>query len=237
MSPRRLTREDGTTLAVAVEGAGPTALLLHGFTLSSAMWTENGVAPALAGRFRVVAPDLRGHGDSDRPADPAAYGRRMVADIGAVLDAEGAERAHLVGFSLGAELALAFAAGAPGRAASLTLIGSGWSDAEVLEFYGMFDAYARDGGVPGTEAEIAALSAVAASVGEVVDLPRDAVAAVACPVRGIVGERDPERRYLERLIGTAPDYALEVIAGEDHEGSWRHPSLPGRIGRILDAAA
>ena len=59
-------------------GNGPGLVLLHGFPQTAHMWRK--VMPALADRFTVVAPDLRGYGDSDRPA--GGYDKRtMAADV------------------------------------------------------------------------------------------------------------------------------------------------------------
>ena len=65
-----LTR-DGVALYYEVHGAGPTLLLSHGFSATSAMW--QGQIAALAATHQLVLWDMRGHGQSDYPADPAAY--------------------------------------------------------------------------------------------------------------------------------------------------------------------
>ena len=58
---------DGATIHVRLAGSGPPLLLLHGFPQSNAVWHK--IAPDLAKRFTVVAPDLRGYGFSSKPAD------------------------------------------------------------------------------------------------------------------------------------------------------------------------
>jgi len=61
---------DGVTINCAIGGSGPPVLLLHGYPQNHLMWRD--VAPALAGDHTVVMADLRGYGDSDKPApDPA----------------------------------------------------------------------------------------------------------------------------------------------------------------------
>ena len=70
----------GTDIAVAVAGSGPPLLLLHGFPQTMAMWHR--VAPLLTDYFTVVCADLRGYGDSGRPAsgpDHAGYSKRAMA--------------------------------------------------------------------------------------------------------------------------------------------------------------
>ncbi|MBX3026354.1 2-succinyl-5-enolpyruvyl-6-hydroxy-3-cyclohexene-1-carboxylic-acid synthase [bacterium] len=128
--PRALAA-NGVRYAVREWGDGPPLLLLHGFTGSGALWEEH--ARRLAARFHVVAPDLLGHGDSDAPADAARYAmRRAVDDLAALLDALALERVHLLGYSLGGRLALAFAVEQPARVASLILEGAspGIADAD-----------------------------------------------------------------------------------------------------------
>lgn len=67
---KRHLKVSGGDLAYVDEGDGPPAVLLHGFPTSSHLWRD--LVPILAPRFRAVAPDLLGYGDSDKPEDPAA---------------------------------------------------------------------------------------------------------------------------------------------------------------------
>jgi epoxide hydrolase 4 len=95
---------NGIRLHCVVEGEGPLVLLLHGFPETSRAWRKQ--MPALAKRFRVVAPDLRGFGASDKPKGIAAYRTSVVADdIVALIHAFDAERAHVVGHDWGGGVA------------------------------------------------------------------------------------------------------------------------------------
>ena len=83
---------DGVSIHYEVTGSGPAILLSHGFGASSHMFRPN--AAALATDHTLITWDQRGHGRSDSPADPAAYSSALaVADMAAILDAAGAERA------------------------------------------------------------------------------------------------------------------------------------------------
>lgn len=98
------------------------ALLLHGFTSSSRTWSL--VAPLLAQRYRVLLPDMRGHGDSERPL--TGYDIPQLAhDAVAFLDALGVAQAHLIGVSLGSFVAQQAAADHPERFPTLVLVASG----------------------------------------------------------------------------------------------------------------
>jgi len=106
------------------DGSRTPLLLTHGFSASGAMWAAN--VGALDTDRRVVTWDMRGHARSDAPGDPGAYGvEQSVADMAALLDAAGADRAVLAGMSLGGYLSLAFYAQRPERVAGLILIDTG----------------------------------------------------------------------------------------------------------------
>lgn len=111
----------GTTIACAIGGAGPPLLLLHGFPQTHALWRR--IAPALARTHKVICPDLRGYGASDKPAGAEAMTfRAMGADQLALMSALGAERFHLAGHDRGARTAHRMALDAPDRVASLALM-------------------------------------------------------------------------------------------------------------------
>ena len=115
---------DGATLRVARGGAGPPVVLLHGYPQTHAMWHL--MAPELARRHTVVAPDLRGYGESARPpAGPgdAGYSKRATgADILAVMDALGHERFAVVGHDRGGRVGHRLALDHPHRITRLCVI-------------------------------------------------------------------------------------------------------------------
>jgi pimeloyl-ACP methyl ester carboxylesterase len=115
---------DGITLhARDWGGGGQAVVLLHGLASNARIW--DGVAPRLVGAgLRVVAVDLRGHGDSDQPAD--GYGFETVGrDLEAALAALGLALPLLAGHSWGASVALQYAAARPGAVAGLALVDGG----------------------------------------------------------------------------------------------------------------
>lgn len=98
---------DGVNLYYEAHGQGPVILLTHGYSATSQMW--RGQIDALSDRFCVVVWDMRGHGDSDYPTDDSPYTEEAtVADMAALLDTVGAERAIVGGLSLGGYMSLAF---------------------------------------------------------------------------------------------------------------------------------
>lgn len=100
-------------------GAGETVILIHGLGANLAFWFMS-VARVLARDYHIVCYDLRGHGASPMP-DRDYRLPHMVADLGALMDQIGVERAHVVGHSFGARVALAQAVMEPQRQASLTV--------------------------------------------------------------------------------------------------------------------
>lgn len=113
---------NGVDLYVEDHGDGTPVLLLHGWPDSARLWRHQ--VPELTGAgYRVIVPDLRGFGRSDRPEGVEAYKmRESVADINALLDALDIGQAHVVGHDWGAALAWVTAAMLPHRVRSLTAI-------------------------------------------------------------------------------------------------------------------
>lgn len=115
-APRRI-RTAGAEINVAVGGSGPPLLLLHGNPLTHVSWHK--VAPGLAESFTVVAPDLRGYGDSSKPdggPDHAAYTFRAMADDNVeVMAALGFGRFSVAGHDRGARVAFRMALDHPER--------------------------------------------------------------------------------------------------------------------------
>ena len=102
------------------QGTGESLVLLHGNGEDSAYFEHQ--VPYLAGLFRVIAVDTRGHGKSPRGTAPFTLAQ-FADDLGAFLDGSGIASAHLLGFSDGANVALLFALANPGRVRSLVLDG------------------------------------------------------------------------------------------------------------------
>jgi pimeloyl-ACP methyl ester carboxylesterase len=118
----------GYRRAFRLAGAGPPVVLVHGIGDSSATWAP--VLAALSRRHLVIAPELLGHGSSDKPrADYSVAGyANGVRDLLGVL---GVERATLVGHSLGGGVAMQFAYQFPERTERLVLVGSGGAGPDV----------------------------------------------------------------------------------------------------------
>ena len=125
-----------------IGGSGPPVLLLHGYPQTHVMWHR--VAPALARTFTVVAPDLRGYGDSDKPpggTDHSAYCKRTsAADQVAAMAALGFDRFAVVGHDRGARVAHRLTLDHPDRVTRLAIL-------DILPTYDTFASVDREFGL------------------------------------------------------------------------------------------
>lgn len=124
VTERRL-QANGLTFNLAEAGSGPPVLLLHGFPDCWQLWRHQLPALAEAGH-RVIAPDLRGFGGTDKPEKVEDYEMRtLVGDAVGLLDALGVDRAAVVGHDWGAALAWMVATFAPDRVSRLVAVSVG----------------------------------------------------------------------------------------------------------------
>ena len=117
---------DGAKIHYVVYGTGEPVVLIHGYGVSAEInWQLPGILPLLAKSHQVIALDVRGHGDSDKPHDPAQYGVKMADDVVGLLDHLQIRTAHMIGYSMGGFILLKLMVGRPERFRSAILGGSG----------------------------------------------------------------------------------------------------------------
>jgi pimeloyl-ACP methyl ester carboxylesterase len=150
--PDQVIAANDVTLAVSDDGAGIPVVLLHGLSASRRYVVMGSQALQRAGH-RVVAYDARGHGASSPASSPEAYGyEELTADLVAVLDELGIERAVLAGVSMGAHTILRLALEQPERVAALAVITPGYDpvefdDPQRLAHWDALSEALRDGGI------------------------------------------------------------------------------------------
>ena len=130
---------DGVRIRYDVVGEGRPIVLLGGWGCDRSWWEHAGFLERLAPRFRLLNIDLRGQGESDKPHDPAAYrAERVIEDVLAVTDAEGAERFAVWGLSYGGWYGWMVADARPDRVAALIRSGSTDTEPESEEEWTRF---------------------------------------------------------------------------------------------------
>src|SRR3954451_14736853 len=197
---------DGVKIHYEVHGNGPTLLLTHGYSSTSAMW--KGQIEALSKQHRLVLWDMRGHGQSDYPDDPAAYSEALTAgDMEALLDTVGARTAIVGGLSLGGYMSLAFYRTHPNRVRALLIIdtGPGFKKDDARE---VWNKRARDTGDRFDREGLEVLKSASRERSGVTH--RDA-SGLARAARGMLTQRDA------RVIESLPDIKVPslVVVGAD----------------------
>ena len=204
------------------EAGGPPVVLLHAFPLHSGMWQPQ--FEALAGRRRLIAPDLKGFGGSDAPDDPGQYSMEGYADeLAGLLDHLGVERVVLGGLSLGGYVAFAFVRRHRARVAALVLADTR-AEADTPEVRDRRDKQLRqlaeEGTDPVIEAQLAALLSdhTRQHRPDVVEQARGLMAAN--PAAGFVGALEAMKRRPDVSDELAAiDVPTLVVVGEDDKVS------------------
>jgi pimeloyl-ACP methyl ester carboxylesterase len=122
--PDHFFDSNGVQIRYVEQGTGSPVVMLHGYTgTSDRHFIASGVFAQVAKDHRAIAMDLRAHGKSGKPHDPAAYGDEMANDVVRLLDHLKIQKAHIVGYSLGAIIAGRLVTINPDRLLSVAFIG------------------------------------------------------------------------------------------------------------------
>jgi pimeloyl-ACP methyl ester carboxylesterase len=136
----RFFDSSGVQIRYVEQGQGPAIVMMHGYTGTlDRHFIANGVFANLAKDHRAIAIDLRGHGKSGKPHDPKAYGEEMARDVVRLLDHLKIQRAHVLGYSLGAFIAGRVATLHPERLMSVVYVAG-----LPLRDMSFMDKFARD---------------------------------------------------------------------------------------------
>jgi len=235
----------GVRIHYTVEGKGEPVLLIHGYSVNAERnWGAPGVIRGLADRYQVIAIDNRGHGQSEKPHDPAAY-TNMAEDSVRLLDHMKIRRAHVVGYSMGGFITTVLLADHPDRLLTATLGGAGWRSPEELKAQaGRMNILAESleqgkglaplilalnpvGQAPPNAEQIEtinkglmanndplALAAVARAMRN--EVPESKIRANKVPTLALIGELDPLKAGVDRLDGLMPHLKIVVIPGANH---------------------
>ena len=238
---------DGARLAYREMGEGRALVLIHGFFSTALVnWVRYGHAAKLAARgYRVIMPDLRGHGASARPHDPAAYPPDVLADDGfALIEHLGLTDYDLGGYSLGGRttLRMLVRGASPKRAivagmgleGMLHTGGRGTYFRRVLMHPGSF---ARGSSEWMTEAFLKTVGgdpeALLNVLDTFVDTPREALARIETPTLVLVGAEDDDNGSAEALAAALPAGRYSVVPG-NHMSAVTRPELGSAMVEFLD---
>ncbi|USI74946.1 alpha/beta fold hydrolase [Sphingomonas morindae] len=139
----------GSTMTVRILGSGPALLLAHGYLFDHEMWAPQ--IAALAARYRLILPDLWGHGGSGALPSTTRDMRDLAGHHLALLDHLGVDRCALVGLSLGGMWSAELALMAPGRVSALVLLATSLAAEPAASrdaYFGMLDLVADSGTIP-----------------------------------------------------------------------------------------
>lgn len=223
---------NGIEIAYLDEGSGEPVLLIHGFASNvGTNWVDTGWVRTLTDAgYRAIAYDNRGHGRSAKLYDQEDYGAPVMAeDARRLLDHLGIERAHVMGYSMGARIAAFLALAHPGRVRSLVFGGLGINMvrgvagtgpvARALEAESIddvtnptartFRAFAEQ-----TQSDLKALAACIRSARA--PITAEALGTLRCPVLVVVGDRDVIGGSPSELAALIPGGKALQLEGRDH---------------------
>jgi pimeloyl-ACP methyl ester carboxylesterase len=251
---------DGVRIHYVVRGSGPPVLLVHGFSVSVPLnWQGPGIIDSLASRYTVIAPDLRGHGASDKPHDPSAYGTKFVEDLVRLLDHLQVQRVHVVGYSLGAVITLNLLVRHPDRVESAVMGGGGWRTPDMpvpAEIRGWAEQLPLVARGEKTMSEVLvgrdsafvtppmralldrndplALIAVMQGNTELFGITETQLRANTIPVLAIVGANDDlARPEVDKFASVKPRLEVVVLPGANHLTALGHPLFVQSIRQFL----
>ncbi len=248
MGVYRFAGRDGVELACREAGSGRPLVLLHGFMGAGSHMLDYGRASAFAEQgYRVIVPDFRGHGDSAKPHDPAAYPPDVLAEDGLALVGHlglGDGDYDLGGYSLGGRIVvrMLLRGAKPGRAivagqglAKVSGPQGGGVNHRVLT--ALVDGVAIEPGSP--DARIAHwISELGADplallhvLNSLVPTPEDALRQIAIPTLVAIGEKD-ERSDADELAALLRDARLVRVPG-DHGSAFAAPELTAAVAAFL----
>ena len=240
----------GVRIHYVDHGTGEPVVLIHGFTGSYARhFDTTGLMSRLASAgYRVIALDCRGHGQSGKPTDVTKYGLEMARDVVRLLDHLAIDRAHIVGYSMGGQIALKLLDTQPHRLMTATLIGAGWEGEDLTSLTSQLNEAAeslerRDAGFllraltpPGqgtpTDEQVAAaneslfarndpkvLGAIMRGLIQLDQISAEKLHANRIPTLALVGEQDRRVQEVKRLAGVMPGVEVVVIPSATHATS------------------
>ena len=249
----------GVNIHYTVQGRGEPVLLVHGLTRDIS--SMDAIAKSLSDSFRVISMDVRGHGRSGKPHDAGAYGLRLTEDCVRLLDHLKIDRAHVVGYSLGGRIVSSLLGHHPERLRTAVIGGFGWHPpgdpewavyekeiAESLEqgrgIEPLLKRYSGGGSQALTPEFMEAVNksviansdavALATLMRNNVPFPsEEQLRENKIPSLALVGESDPNKSDVDRLVEIMPSLKVVVIPEANHISALFSPALTRNIRNFL----
>jgi pimeloyl-ACP methyl ester carboxylesterase len=251
----------GVKIHYIVEGRGDPVLLIHGFG-ANIQTNWSGIIKELSNAFQVIALDNRGHGQSDKPHDPGAYGRQMVEDSIRLLDHLNIRKAHVVGYSMGGRITVAILGFYPERLRTAVIGGFGWyppGDKSRAAFQRELAESLEQGkgigpliiGLNPVGAPLPTPEQISMTNKMFFSLGNDPLALAAVmrnsapsptaqqlrtnkvPVLALIGELDPGKSNVDRLNGLMPNLKVVVIPKANHITAFGDPEFIKNLNAFL----
>lgn len=243
---------NGIEIDYEVSGSGSAVLLTHGYSATRRMWDLQ--HRAIGDRYRVISWSMRGHGQTEGPADPAQYSAELtVADMRGLLQHLGVERAVVGGLSLGGYVSLAFYLAHPQMVRALVICdsGPGYRNAEARAAWNQraheraaeLEAHGLDA-LSGRSREMCESVSYHRSAQGLAHAARgmlaqrdsrviDGLPTIRVPTLIVVGDQDqPFLAPCEYMAKKIPGARLEVIRGAGHSANLDQPEVFNRV--LLD---
>jgi pimeloyl-ACP methyl ester carboxylesterase len=232
----------GLRIHYEVRGAGEPLVLIHGYTASGKTnWEMSGWFDALAPKYRLIVPDLRGHGRSEKPHSADAYSLELLTqDVLACMDEEGVQRARVMGYSMGGMVTLNLLLNHPERVSAAVVGGMGmrWPRRGDRRERGRQDEPGAEPAPPAQPrrggrfllayarhydpiAMRAAWVGVFRGSGTPVDISR--LGEIQAPVLAVSGMRDALYPGVKEMVPRIAGAKLVALSGRGHIGTVRDP--------------
>jgi pimeloyl-ACP methyl ester carboxylesterase len=245
-------QSQGVPIHYEVIGEGQPIVLVHGSASSfDRDWRRSSWVDFLVGEeCNVIGLDCRGHGSSGKPHSPESYaGNHVPDDVLAVMDAAGVERAHIMGYSMGALVVLNLVARHAERFNSAVVGGTGLPRPTFDPHRRVALAEALETADPATISEPSALqlrqsaerrgndllALAALQRSERTQADQAALRRLELPLLVVAGEKDEVLASARQLAGAVAGAELVTLAGEDHQSALAAPGYKEAVNRFLQA--
>lgn len=221
----------GVKIRYQIWGQGPPVVLIHGFGETLERWQRGDVVRVLSPHFQLIAMDVRGNGRSGKPHEQKFYGTELAGDVVRLLRHLSKTKAHIVGYSMGALVALDFAVLHQDSALSVILGGAGWIPPEALNDFNQLAEGYEKGTIPVREGDDA--RALAALLRGLRVLKEEDVRRITVPIAAVIGANDRFLPHVQRLSQVLPALQIRQIPDANHATAPDHPKFAETLLAVL----